>query len=391
MKIALLVNHYGEPWAEGGKNNLRRIAHALAEEHELIVLGLGPRTEELTVDGIPVYRFRSPAYSNRLARVGYPFGYLRLLLRSGSVLRDWKPDLIFSYFETASTAVVSAGMRRLWLPQTPLVHTVWSDWFRPTRMPVRHWFSEAIPQAILNGRWQSVLGLKGVDRVLAASRYLEEEVSELGHVTSFTPAGIDTVRFAPAKGRRRPGSGSGFRVGYLGHATYAKGVTLLLEAIRFLIDLESDIELSLAVTPGAEESAVIEAIRHPRITCMGLVDPAEFYNELDLVILPRRFSYGTATYPRVLLEAMACGTPVLTARLPAIDEIVTDGENGFLFDAGDVVDLRQRIVELYRDRERLGEVGDRAREAAEEHAWERVLPTVLAEIERFGAHAAASP
>ena len=384
MKIALLVNHFGEPWAEGGKNNLRRIAHALVDRHDLIVLGLGPRTEKLTVDGIPAYRFRSPGYSHRLARVGYPFGYLGLLARSRTVLRAYQPDLIFSYFETASTAVVSSGMRRLWAPNTPLVHTVWSDWFRPTRMPARHWISEAIPQAILNGRMQSVLGLLGVDRVLATSQFLADEVSELGHETSFTPTGIDTVRFAPAPDRSRPGSGAVFRVGYLGHATYAKGVSLLLEAIRYLIDLESDIELSLAVTPGAEESSVIEAIRHPRIKCMGLVDPAEFYNELDLVILPRRFSYGTASYPRVLLEAMACGTPVLTARLPAIDEVVTDGLNGFLFDAGDVTSLRKRIVELYRDRAALGDVADRARETAVAHDWEQVLPTVIEEIERFG-------
>jgi len=383
VKIALLVNHFGEPWAEGGKNNLRRIAMALAEQHDLVVLGLGPRTETLTVDGIPVYRFRSPGYSNRLARVGYPFGYLRLVARSREVLEEHQPDLIFSYFETASTAVVSAGLRRLWAPQTPLVHTVWSDWFRPTRMPARHWFSEAIPQAILNGRMQSVLGLMGVDRVLAASQYLADEVSALGHATSFTPAGIDTQRFAPAPNRLRPGSGPVFRVGYLGHTTYAKGVSLLLEAIRYVIDLEPDITLSLAVTPGAEETSVIEAIRHPRITCKGLVDPAEFYNGLDLVILPRRFSYGTATYPRVLLEAMACGTPVLTARLPAIDEVIQEDENGFLFEAGNVTDLRRKIVELYRSRATLGDVGDRAREAALGHDWAEVLPSVLAEVDRF--------
>jgi hypothetical protein len=73
----------------------------------------------------------------------------------------------------------------------------------------------------------------------------------------------------------------------------------------------------------------------------------------------------------------------LTARLPAIDEVIQEDENGFLFEAGNVTDLRRKIVELYRSRATLGDVGDRAREAALGHDWAEVLPSVLAEVDRF--------
>jgi glycosyltransferase involved in cell wall biosynthesis len=382
--VALLANNFGEPWAEGGKNNLRMIAGALAKEHECFVIGLGPRTEQLTVDGMDVYRYRSPGYSHRFARAGYPAGYAHMLRQAGPMLKERRPDLIFSYFETASTAFFSVCLRRLAAPQSKLMHTVWSDWFTPVHIPVRHWGSELLPQVVLNTRLQGALGLRGVDRVLVTSEHLAKRVASLGLSSGLTPTGVDTHRFAPDPDRTPPGSGDTYRVGYLGHTTYAKGVSLLLDAIQHLLGLEPSIRLALAVTPGAEETARVQTLKQPTIELEGIVDPAAFFNRVDLTVLPRRFSYGTASPPNVLLESMACGTPVLTANLPGIDEIITDGVNGFLFKPGDLADLRGCLVRLYRDRALLAEVGKRARERACELDWGQVLPAVLKEVSSMG-------
>jgi phosphatidylinositol alpha 1,6-mannosyltransferase len=79
---------------------------------------------------------------------------------------------------------------------------------------------------------------------------------------------------------------------------------------------------------------------------------------------------------------MACGTPVLTARLPAIDEIVTDGVDGFLFRPNDVADLRAKILKLVRDPKRLVAARAPARERALAFDWNKVVPAVFEEIER---------
>ena len=378
MKIAILANNYGEPWAEGGKNNVRQVALALKERHEVFVAGLGPATDERSVDGIRVFRFRSPWYENRFARLGYPFGYVNLLRLGKALIRDERPDVIFSYFETASTAIVSVRLRSLALPESTLMHTVWSDWFTPTLLPASHWLSELVPQLVLNGRLASRLGLRRVDRILATSRHLARQVESLGREASFTPTGVDTQRFRPLP--RKPGGG--FRIGYVGHMTYTKGVSLLLDAFDEIAKIEPQVRLVLAAAGDFVESSLVRLRAHPRVELLGFVDAAEAFNSFDLMVLPRRYSYGTASYPNVLLESMACGTPVLTSRLPAIDEIITDGVDGFLFRPNDVGDLRDKLLALIKQPELLARAGAKARERALTLDWSRVIPAVLDEIER---------
>jgi glycosyltransferase involved in cell wall biosynthesis len=382
VKIAILANNYGEPWAEGGKNNVRHVALALGKRHEVFVAGLGPETDRRIVDGLPVFRYRSPGYENRFARLGYPLGYLNLILRGRSLIRAERPDVIFSYFETASTALVSVGLRKLALPASTLLHTVWSDWFTPTLLPVSHWMSELVPQLALNSRFASRLGLMGVDRILATSGHLERQVESLGRKATFTPTGVDTHRFRPKPEIRERKAAGEFRVGYVGHFTYTKGVSLLLEAFAGLAEVEPGARLVLAAAGDFEESSVVRGSRHPRIEQLGFVDTPEAFNSFDLTVLPRRYSYGTASYPNVVLESMACGTPVLTARLPAIEEIITDGVDGFLFRPNDLGDLRAKLQQLARDPELLLRAGVKARERALSLDWSRVLPAVLEEVER---------
>ena len=382
MKIAILANNYGEPWAEGGKNNVRQVALALKERHEVFIAGLGPATDRRSADGLRVFRYRSPWYDNRFARLGYPLGYLNLLRLGKELVRTERPDVIFSYFETASTAAVSVGLRGLALPECTLMHTVWSDWFTPTVLPVSHWMSEFVPQLVLNGRLASRLGLRGVDRILATSRHLAGRVESLGRTASFTPSGVDTRRFRPLPRIRERKPGDEFRIGYLGHMTYTKGVSLLLDAFEEIAELEPKARLVLAAAGDFEESSLVRRRAHPRIELLGYVDAAEAFNSFDLTVLPRRYSYGTASYPNVVLESMACGTPVLTSRLPAIDEIITDGVDGFLFRPNDPGDLRGRLLALIRQPELLVRAGAKARERALALDWSLVIPAVVDEIER---------
>jgi glycosyltransferase involved in cell wall biosynthesis len=81
----------------------------------------------------------------------------------------------------------------------------------------------------------------------------------------------------------------------------------------------------------------------------------------------------------VALEAMALGRPVIATRVGGLDEVVADGETGFLIAPGDKVALARRTRQLLRDRQlrqRLGAAG--ARRAAE-------LFSVAARVERLGA------
>jgi glycosyltransferase involved in cell wall biosynthesis len=121
------------------------------------------------------------------------------------------------------------------------------------------------------------------------------------------------------------------------------------------------------------------------------------YSLADLLVYPRvRTATTTLTTPLKPLEAMAMGKAVLASNLPAMREIVRDGENGILFRAGDVKDLAARATRLLENpalRAALGDLGRRF--VLRERDWSRVASTYAALYEELcavrGARCAARP
>jgi glycosyltransferase involved in cell wall biosynthesis len=79
-----------------------------------------------------------------------------------------------------------------------------------------------------------------------------------------------------------------------------------------------------------------------------------------------------------LLEAMACGRPALVSDIPGNREWVQEGVNGWLFPDGDAAALARAILAAVEQRQRLPEMGEAAREIAEQRAdWEKNFPELL--------------
>ena len=71
---------------------------------------------------------------------------------------------------------------------------------------------------------------------------------------------------------------------------------------------------------------------------------------------------------------MAMGRAVIASRLPALQEIITEGETGLLFDADNVNSLTETITELINDNELLQRLGNNAREwVMSNRTWEVVV------------------
>jgi glycosyltransferase involved in cell wall biosynthesis len=86
-------------------------------------------------------------------------------------------------------------------------------------------------------------------------------------------------------------------------------------------------------------------------------DIPQIWAEAAIAVLP---SYYREGIPRSLLEAAACGRPVVTTDMPGCREIVEDGVNGFLVIPGDVVSLADAMEKLINDpllRARMGRAG----------------------------------
>ena len=83
-----------------------------------------------------------------------------------------------------------------------------------------------------------------------------------------------------------------------------------------------------------------------------------FYSACDVFVCPSLQD----NLPNTVLEAMACGTPVVGSRTGGIPDMVSEGETGWLAAPGDAEELAEVLLSALADRHRLEDAGRRARE-----------------------------
>lgn len=155
----------------------------------------------------------------------------------------------------------------------------------------------------------------------------------------------------------RPEAGERY-VLLVGAPWYLKGVDLLIEAFRRLSPDFPEIKLKLlghypdrehleALTEGLPQIEILEA--RPNVEALEIICGATVF------VLPSRCE----GMPRVILEAMAAGVPVIGSDVGGISYLIRDGENGFLVPPEDPVALERRLRELLSDTELRKRMGAR--------------------------------
>ena len=93
------------------------------------------------------------------------------------------------------------------------------------------------------------------------------------------------------------------------------------------------------------------------------------YSAADIVVLPYKKIYQSG----VLLMAMSIGVPVLVSDLIPMKDVVSDGENGFLFKSENCADLANKIFEIAQDRNLLKSAADHGYETmCKEFGWKEI-------------------
>ena len=164
-------------------------------------------------------------------------------------------------------------------------------------------------------------------------------------------------------------------VGFVGRLSEEKGILQFIRAIE--IAARRDAKLGFVI---AGDGQLKDEVRRyidnlglgERVRMTGWVphnDLPNLLNELKLIVVPS-FTEGL---PGIMLEAMACGTPVLASPVGAIPDVITEGETGFILPDNSPESISKRIVDLVSS-PCLFTVSERALELVHERfAYETVV------------------
>lgn len=203
-----------------------------------------------------------------------------------------------------------------------------------------------------------------IERLEARRRYLLHELNCAGVIISPSPftravhihAGVEERRIVlvekgcdipePVPSGGRPDGR--LRVGYLGQIAPHKGVELLPLALRRLphVDLEARIYGDLERSPRYATKLQRLAARDGRVLFAGSFaagERARVFSELDAVVVPSRWYENS---PNAIFEAFAHRTPVITADLGSMRELVEHERNGLLFAPGNAASLAAQLLRL---------------------------------------------
>jgi glycosyltransferase involved in cell wall biosynthesis len=155
------------------------------------------------------------------------------------------------------------------------------------------------------------------------------------------------------------GSGEGGHAVFVGRLSAEKGVHTLIDAWRAL----PDIRLKIAGDGPMRAQLEAQANRHGlNVEFMGRLERsrvAEVMGDASFAVVPSQWYEG---FPMVVVEAFACGTPVVASRLGSLAEIVREGITGRLFTPGDPQALGAAVRAMLHAPEALREMRKHARE-----------------------------
>jgi glycosyltransferase involved in cell wall biosynthesis len=186
----------------------------------------------------------------------------------------------------------------------------------------------------------------------------------------YTPVGVDTKFFTPGNGaefRKKMGlREDAFLVLYVGKIVSYRNPDIFLRLLNWSKAEQRNIDVAM-IGEGPDAPAIKKEAHRlgigDRMHIIGRLPNAEVREAMracDAFVLPMKqgtlFNFGM-----VLLEAMSCGAPTISAPVPAAVDIIDDGRNGFVMPFDDVKALSNIISRLIDDRELRARIGKEGR------------------------------
>jgi len=374
MKIALLrqrVTALG-----GAETTLGYLVRGLAAAgHAVTVYGTDRESEAKAALGPQAEYVRVPVAGGKTSRL------LTFALNSRRLLESSGPQLVFSLERILNPQVYRAGdgCHREWLARRAPYRPVWDR--AAQHLSLFH-------QTMLQME-RRLFAFPGLKRVIANSRQVRDEI--IRHY-GVDPArirviynGLDRERFQPlaagerADTRRRLGApDNGEIVLFVGSGFERKGLSYLLQAFGRLKDNAHQLWVVGKGHTAPYRWLAARLGLKDRVRFWGPVaETAPYYQAATVLALPTLYDPCS----NVVLEALACGTPVVTTAANGAAEFLTPGENGMIMpQPDDIVAFREALAE-FLDRGEAPRTRQAATDAVAGLSWEATVGQIIEVLE----------
>lgn len=288
--------------------------------------------------------------------------------RVGKRLDTFKPQLVYERYALFLCATVWLCRRR----GIPVVLEINDSALVPRVRPLH---MKRLARRIEAWCFRNATGL-----VFISSWFRDQALTHYGEIAPsvISPNAADIARFNPASHdraalRAKHHLGDGVVCGYVGAFVFWHGIAEFVRRIAARMSEAPGLTL-LLVGDGVEWAAVRDAIHaaglEQRVLLPGRVAHADipaWIACMDYALLADSNEYGS---PMKLFELMAMGVGVVAPDYAPIAEVVTDGEDGWLFPRKDFDACVDRVLALASHPDALAKVGTTARATiAREHQW----------------------
>jgi glycosyltransferase involved in cell wall biosynthesis len=354
MARLLLLNYEYPPLGGGAAGATANMALALARGGDTVLVATSAfgdlPSREITPDGVEIRRI--PTLRRRADRSGVL--EMLVFLASSCLFTPWlarrrRVDGIIAFFSVPCGPAAWLAKILCGVPYVVSLRGGDVPGFRYDGIEVFH----RLAGPVIGFVWRRAAAVVANSDGLAelARRFAPDTPIDVVH------NGVDPDVFSPRTADDAAGAGRApLRLAIAGRLVRQKGVDVTLQAMARL-----DLPLELEVIGDGPIRAELEGLAaelglRDRVRFSGWVDRSllpDAYRRADIFVFPSR----DEGMPNVVLEAMACGLPVIGTPIPGTRDLVADGETGLLIPVDDVAALADAVRALALDPQRRRAMG----------------------------------
>lgn len=365
MKICMVGFGIGKThgaFVGGHVNNVINLSKALANEgHEIDIISTPPIhsdntqgtyqvADNITIHTVNLQKKLDSTKISEKGRLSIVYGvksYYKIISTIKKLHKLKKFDVIHGHSGLPWVASIPEYIRII--EGIPVTHTLYCPLENIHKVPSKLCFS----------RLDSVVALSQNVKFSLEGVVIENKIRNI-------PPMIDISRFTPKDSEKSKNP----KLLYLGNLSRAKGIITLIKALKIINPDYPNMKLFLCLDIPVEEyyrrdldikNQIKEMGLEENIIPLGIVENLpDVMSQSDMFIAPFQNTQEPADYPLSILEAMACGLPVVSTNVGGIPEIVKDNEYGLLVEPENPVELANKIIYLLENdtiRMKMGQKG----------------------------------